>query len=179
MATISKTDEKSQQDKTNDQEAKPQRPPPLSAAYAFLDHYLTSEQREEIGPFTIYPKKNPNTLIFSFPVLEFSDNLESDLRQTRDDFKELKSKTQNAQNGEQRPQTGKAYFVERVRPEFAWRRREMVHLLMAVVEARNAVEMKVQQWEEAEKMIKGILGRLEGMLTVIDKMPEDGDGSTQ
>ena len=52
----------------------------------------------------------------------------------------------------------------------------MEYLKKVVAEAKGAVEMKLQEWVEAERMIKGTLGHLQGALGAIDALPEDGEG---
>jgi hypothetical protein len=162
-------------DKSNKDDA-PRRPQPLSTAYAFYYHYLTDQHRETIGPFSILTNTDTKSLIFSFPVREFAEKLHNDLRHARDHLSGLKSKAQVwKRHISSNPEFGKGYLVERVRPEFQWRKKEMEHLRKAVAEAKNAVEMKLQEWVEAERVIKKTLEGLEGTLAAIDGLPEDGE----
>ena len=183
MATDPEPDEKLNKDEKSTKEEKskkddvPQGPRHLTTAYTFYYHYLTDQHRATIGPFSIPTNTDIDSLIFSFPVREFSEKLDNDLRRTRDHLNELKLKTQQWKHHLfSNPESSKEYFVEVVRPEFEWRRREMVHLRMAVAEAKNAVEVKLQQWVEADKTIKKTLVGLEGTLAAIDGLPEDGEG---
>ena len=177
MATDPEPDENSNKEEKSKKDDAPRCPRHLSTAYTFYYQYLTDQHRETIGPFSILTNKDIDSLIFSFPVREFSEKLHNDLRHVRDHLIELKSKAKQwKQHLSSNPETDKGYFVEMVRPEFEWRRREMVHLRVAVAEAKNAIEVKLQQWVEADRTIKKTLEGLEGTLAAIDRLPEDGEG---
>ena len=177
MATDPEPDEEPNKDEKSKKDHEPRGPRHLSTAYTFYYQYLTDQHRATIGPFSIPTNTDIDSLIFSFPVREFSEKLQNDLRHVRDHLSGLKSKTKQwKQHLSSNPEIGKGYFVDRVRPEFEWRRREMVHLRMAVAEAKNAVEVKLQRWVEADRTIKKTLEGLQGTLAAIDGLPKDGEG---
>ena len=150
---------------------------PRTAAFAFYCHYQSQQHTETIGPFSIYLTKDANSLIFSFPTVEFVEKVGTDFRQLRDHHIGLKARSQHwKQHLSYHPDKRKGFFVEKIRPEFVWRKREIEHLRKVVGEAKGAVEMKLQEWVEAERMIEGALGHLQGALGAIDALPEDGEG---